>query len=466
MPFRSMLALMVLVNTALPLMANWPAPSMAIGPLLVQGLPVSVTVPVMVVAALVVSTPVPAKVMLGRSSAWLMVSAPLPPSVPPPTTNDSAVPSKVRSEFRLSVPPFRRSNPAPLIADTLLVPPLTTKVEVLAMVAAKLLVPPLTIKEALPAISTAPGAAPLPLSSDSDPAWTFRVPVLLKTRAGLKFWVVALVLVMVMVPELLKTPKLPPASATGVVLAEAMVRVPALSRREPPPPRLWPIRMALVPFRSMLALMVLVNTALPLMANWPAPSMAIGPLLVQGLPVSVTVPVMVVAALVVSTPVPVRVVFPMATVPLNVILPAPVSVAVLNTAGPATVMSAPPPSVPLVTVTTPSVSAALFVSCPLLMVSGPVIDDGPASVSVPGPLMVIASSLRNWLACCPATSMVTTGFAAPRSMITMSAAVGSRFLFQLDASVHDPLLSVFQKSTGVGFPPTWNTTLLTSICWL
>ena len=167
----------------------------------------SPTAPVMVVVPLVVSKPVPAKVALAMARAWFTVTAPVPPRVPPLTCSARVEPSKVIGTFRLSVPLSRRSSPVPLIAETLLVPPLTTRVEALAMVAAKLLVPPLTIRVALLAMSTAPAAAPLPLSSDSDPASTFRVPVLLKVTLVLKFWMAALVLSMV--PVLLTVPLMP-----------------------------------------------------------------------------------------------------------------------------------------------------------------------------------------------------------------------------------------------------------------
>ena len=172
-----------------------------------------------------------------------------------------------------------------------------------------------------------------------------------------------------------------------------MVTIPALSRRDWKPPEELPSRIELVPFRPMVALAVLVSTALSAMLIWPVPLSTSAPLLVQFLE-SPTVPVMVVVLLVVSMPAPLSVALLIATVPLNVIALAPVSVAVLKTAGPPMVMSAPPPSVALFTVTAPRVSAALFVSCPPLRVRGPVIDDGPARVRLPGALMVIASSLR------------------------------------------------------------------------
>ena len=60
--------------------------------------------------------------------------------------------------------------------------------------------------------------------------------------------------------------------------------VPALSRREPAPPRLAPMPMELVALRSMLALAVLVSAALLVSARTPAPLMVMMPLLVQALP--------------------------------------------------------------------------------------------------------------------------------------------------------------------------------------
>ena len=309
-----------------------------------------------------------------RFSAWLMVRSPAPPRVPPVAWNAGVVLSKVKAVSKLSVPAASLRVPAPLISENLLVPPLTITVALLAM-------------------STTLAAAPLPLSSESDPAWTFRVPVLLKTRAEPKFWVAALVLSMV--PVLLTAPGLPlELKLSGVAAVEAMVSVPVLSRRDCKPPKLSPSTIELVPFRSMVAAAVLVSTALLMTLIRPVPLSTIAPLLVQFF-ASLTRPVTVVAALVVSVPVPLSVALLIDTVPLNVMALAPVSVAVLKTAGPATVMAAPPPSVALFTVTAPSASAALFVSCPPLSVSGPVIDDAPASVRLPGALMVIASSLRN-----------------------------------------------------------------------
>ena len=108
-------------------------------------------------------------------------------------------------------------------------------------------------------------------------------------------------------------------------------------------------------------------------------------------------------------------------------VPAPVRVAVLNAAAPETVVAAAVSSVPLLRVTAESASVPLAVRVAPLMVKGPVIDDGPPSVRLPGPLIVMASSLRNCLACWPAMLMLTIGSTAPRSTITMSAAVGTRF---------------------------------------
>ena len=138
---------------------------------------------------MVVKVPAPVRVALARSMARLKVSAPLPPRVPPVIWKPGVVASKVKAVSRLSVPLATRRVPVPLMSEKLLVPPLTMRVAPLAM-------------------STTPGVLPLPLSRESEPALTLSEPVLPKARLPSKFWVAALVLVMV--PVLARVPIKPP----------------------------------------------------------------------------------------------------------------------------------------------------------------------------------------------------------------------------------------------------------------
>ena len=109
----------------------------------------------------------------------------------------------------------------------------------------------------------------------------------------------------------------------------------------------------------------------------------------------------------------------------------------------------------------PKVSVPIPVSVPPLSVNGPLMDEDPARSRLPALIVRPSAEISRPATAVPLT--VTTGLpSGPRSMMTVSPAVGNTPPLQLLAVVQAPLESVFQILTPVKVVPRCNTMLLAS----